>query len=77
EKYDMGKVVIDPVIITKHGNSLFDDDAYHTFLNRLLPLADIITPNYYEQKTLTELPLDSEAEILVGAKKLQDFGAKN
>ncbi|APT14088.1 bifunctional hydroxymethylpyrimidine kinase/phosphomethylpyrimidine kinase [Lactobacillus jensenii] len=77
EKYDMGKVVIDPVIITKHGNSLLDDDAYQTFLNRLLPLADIITPNYYEQKKLTELPLDSEAEILVGAKKLQDLGAKN
>lgn len=77
EKYDMGKVVIDPVIITKHGNSLLDDDAYQTFLNRLLPLADIITPNYYEQKKLTELPLDFEAEILVGAKKLQDLGAKN
>lgn len=77
EKYDMGKVVIDPVIITKHGNSLLDDDAYQTFLNRLLPLADIITPNYYEQKKLTELPLDSESEILVGAKKLQDLGAKN
>ena len=47
EKYDFGKIVIDPVISTKHGNTLMDDDSYNTFINRLVPLADVITPNFY------------------------------
>ncbi|MGN1271580.1 MAG: bifunctional hydroxymethylpyrimidine kinase/phosphomethylpyrimidine kinase, partial [Lactobacillus sp.] len=39
EKYDFGKIVIDPVISTKHGNTLMDDDSYNTFIKRLVPLA--------------------------------------
>lgn len=77
EKYDFGKIVIDPVISTKHGNTLMDDDSYNTFLKRLVPLADIITPNFYEQKKLTGLKLNNLAEIKKGAKMLQKMGAKN
>ncbi|KRL63023.1 bifunctional hydroxymethylpyrimidine kinase/phosphomethylpyrimidine kinase [Lactobacillus psittaci] len=77
EKYDMGKIVIDPVIITKHGASLLDDDAYDAFIKRLLPLSDIITPNFYEQEKLVGQTLETEADIITGAKKLQALGAKN
>lgn len=77
EKYDFGKIVIDPVISTKHGNTLMDDDSYNTFIKRLVPLADIITPNFYEQQKLTNLELNSLTEIKKGAKILQDMGAKN
>ena len=77
EKYDFGKIVIDPVISTKHGNTLMDDDSYQTFIKRLVPLAEIITPNYYEQKKLTGLELNSLEEIKDGAKMLQAMGAKN
>lgn len=77
EKYDMGKIVIDPVIITKHGASLLDDNAYQTFLNRLLPLADVITPNFYEQERLTQMQLNSPKKVREGAKMLQNMGTKN
>lgn len=77
EKYDMGKIVLDPVIITKHGATLLDDDAYQTFLDQLLPLADVITPNFYEQQKLTGMKLENKEEIHAGAKKLQEMGAKN
>ena len=63
--------------MTKHGDTLLDDDAYQAFLEQLMPLADIITPNFYEQKKLTGLNLASKDEIHQGAKKLQDMGAKN
>lgn len=75
--YNMGKIVLDPVIITKHGASLLDDDAYQTFLNELMPLATIITPNFYEQQKLTGLELNTPEEVERGAKILQDMGAKN
>ena len=77
EKYDFGKIVIDPVISTKHGNTLMDDDSYNTFINRLVPLADVITPNFYEQKKLTGLELNDIEEVKKGAKMLQEMGAKN
>ncbi|WEV52062.1 bifunctional hydroxymethylpyrimidine kinase/phosphomethylpyrimidine kinase [Lactobacillus sp. ESL0731] len=76
-KYDMGKIVLDPVIMTKHGNTLLDDDAYQAFLDELLPMADIITPNFYEQQKLTGLDLNNIEEIKQGARKLQQMGAKN
>ncbi|WEV43752.1 bifunctional hydroxymethylpyrimidine kinase/phosphomethylpyrimidine kinase [Lactobacillus sp. ESL0684] len=75
--YHMGKIVIDPVIMTKHGDTLLDDDAYQTFLTELLPLADIITPNFYEQQRLTASTLGNKAAIKQGAIKLQKMGAKN
>lgn len=77
EKYDFGKIVIDPVISTKHGNTLMDDDSYNTFIKRLIPLAEIITPNFYEQRKLTGLKLNNLADIKKGAKMLQKMGAKN
>lgn len=77
KKYNFGHLVVDPVIITKHGAALLDDDAYQTFLNDLLPLAEVITPNFYEQQKLTGLQLTSLAEIKAGAKKLQALGARN
>lgn len=77
EKYNFGKIVIDPVISTKHGNTLMDNDSYNTFIKRLVPLADIITPNFYEQRKLTGLELNDLEEIKKGAKMLQDMGAKN
>lgn len=77
KKYNWGHLVIDPVIITKHGAALLDDDAYQTFLNDLLPLAEVITPNFYEQQKLTGMGLASTEEVRTGAKKLQAMGAKN
>ncbi len=76
-KYDMGKIVLDPVIMTKHGDTLLDDDAYQAFLDDLMPLADIITPNFYEQQKLIGSKLASKDEIKRGAQKLQELGAKN
>ncbi len=77
EKYNFGKIVIDPVISTKHGNTLMDEDSYNTFIKRLVPLADIITPNFYEQRKLTGLELNDLDEVKKGAKMLQKMGAKN
>lgn len=77
KKYKMPNIVLDPVIITKHGATLLADDAYQAFLDELLPLATIITPNYYEAQKLTELALKDDEEIKQAAHKLQKMGAKN
>src|SRR5699024_11218873 len=64
-------------IITKHGATLLADDAYQAFLDELVPLATIITPNFFEAQKLTGLELKNEDEIKQGARKLQKMGVKN
>ncbi|MBD5429619.1 bifunctional hydroxymethylpyrimidine kinase/phosphomethylpyrimidine kinase [Lactobacillus sp.] len=76
-KYQMQNIVLDPVIITKHGATLLEDDAYQAFLDKLLPLATIITPNFYEAQKLTDLELKDDDEIKRGAQMLQNMGARN
>lgn len=77
KKFNFKNIVIDPVIITKHGAELLEKGAYETFIDRLIPLADVITPNFYEGQKLTGLSLTTDEEIIAGAKKLQNLGAKN
>lgn len=77
KKYKMKNIVLDPVIITKHGATLLADDAYQAFLDELLPLATIITPNFYEAQKLTGLELKNDDEIKRGAQMLQNMGARN
>ncbi len=72
-----GFFVLDPVIITKHGAMLLEEDAYQTLIDRLFPLADIITPNFYEAKKLSGMELNSREEIVLAAHKLQELGPKN
>lgn len=74
---DFGFFVLDPVIITKHGNSLLEESAYQTLLSDLLPLADMITPNFFEAQKLAEMEINTEEDMLVAAKKLQNLGVKN
>jgi hydroxymethylpyrimidine/phosphomethylpyrimidine kinase len=45
--------VVDPVMISKTGFKLLQDEAIDTLIDELLPLATIITPNVHEAAHLT------------------------
>lgn len=77
KEYDFGKLVVDPVIITKHGNMLLEEEAYDELRTNLLPLADIITPNFYETEKIAEIKLSNETDIMQAAEILQSDGVKN
>ncbi len=74
---DFGPLVVDPVIITKHGAMLLEQGAYDRFRERIIPLATVITPNFFEAQKLTERRLDTPAEIRAAAADLHRLGAKN
>lgn len=77
KKYDFGTLIIDPVIITKHGNTLLEEEAYNELRTNLLPMADVITPNYYEAQKITEMELSSDNDVMRAAKTLQQMGTEN
>ncbi|MFD1486224.1 bifunctional hydroxymethylpyrimidine kinase/phosphomethylpyrimidine kinase [Lacticaseibacillus baoqingensis] len=76
-QYDFGPLVLDPVISTKHGNMLLETAAFETLKTALIPLATVITPNFYEAEHLTGMTLDSDARIIAAAHQIQAMGAKN
>lgn len=77
QQVDFGPLVVDPVISTKHGAMLMEQAAYDEFKQRIIPLATVITPNFFEAQKLTESDLATPEQIVAGAVKLQQMGAKN
>ena len=65
-------LVVDPVLIASSGAQLLQDDAVETLVQRLFPLAAVVTPNLPEAETLTGMPGASRQEL---AERLVELGA--
>ncbi len=52
-------VVVDPVMIAESGAPLLDDAARGVLVERLLPLASVVTPNIPEAQSLTGAPKET------------------
>lgn len=76
-KKQLGKLIVDPVIVTKHGNFLLDKMAYKDFVNLIVPMADVITPNIYEAQVLSGMKIKSITDMKTAAEIIQKLGAKN
>jgi hydroxymethylpyrimidine/phosphomethylpyrimidine kinase len=70
-------LVIDPVMISKHGAPLMSAEARAGFVKLLLPHAALITPNLHESAELTGSPqITTVAEMRRAAEHLHDRGAR-
>lgn len=77
DKRPYSRLVVDPVMISKHGDPLLPEAAQGAMRDHLLPHAALATPNRHEAKALTGRKvrnLDSMKEV---AKQIHDFGADN
>lgn len=68
-------LVIDPVMIGKHGAALLNADAIAVFKRLLVPRAFLITPNLMEAAALTGRDVETEEHMAAAATALVDFGA--
>jgi hydroxymethylpyrimidine/phosphomethylpyrimidine kinase len=67
-------VVVDPVAVSKHGDSLLSAGTLEMVRDRLLPLATIVTPNLFEAELLTGTKITNEAQMVVAAKIIRAMG---
>lgn len=58
--WDAQNVVLDPVMVATSGARLIAEDAQTALVERLFPLATVITPNIPEAQTLLDYEIDSE-----------------
>lgn len=76
-KVDFGPLVIDPVMIAKGGHTLLADTAIDCIKEKLVPLANLITPNIPEAEKLTGRSIKTHEQMIDAAKALQQMGALN
>ena len=69
-------IVLDPVMIAKGGSALIEEDAVWALMQRLLPLASVITPNAPELEALTETDVTDAADMLLAAQELLNAGPR-
>ncbi len=68
-------VVLDPVLKSTSGSDLLDRAGRKVLVEKLLPLARVITPNVVEAAALTGLPVSNPEDMTAAALKLHDMGA--
>jgi hydroxymethylpyrimidine/phosphomethylpyrimidine kinase len=69
-------IVVDPVGVSKHGDSLLAADALDAVREELLPVATLVTPNLHEVTQLTGIEVASEGELLAAAQAMHAFGSR-
>jgi hydroxymethylpyrimidine/phosphomethylpyrimidine kinase len=70
-------VVLDPVMVAKSGDALLADDAVATLRARMLPLADLLTPNLPEAARLLDAPeATNETDMLEQGRALLALGPR-
>lgn len=77
KQFDFGPLVVDPVITTKHGAQLLEAAAFEALKEKLLPLATVATPNFFEAQLLTGRTIDNEQQQTAAAKDIQSLGVQN
>ena len=70
-------IVVDPVVRSTSGFDLIDDAALRSLIEKLFPLADLITPNIPEAERISGVAIESESDIHDAASVMRELGAKN
>ncbi len=72
--HDLRPFVVDPVMISKTGFKLLQDEAIDTLVNDLLPLATLVTPNVHEAEHLTDVEIDTPDDLRAAGAALLEYG---
>ncbi len=68
-------LVVDPVMISKHGLPLVTERARAALAAELLPHAFLVTPNLHEASVLAGMPIRDESDMEEAARRIVKLGA--
>jgi hydroxymethylpyrimidine kinase / phosphomethylpyrimidine kinase / thiamine-phosphate diphosphorylase len=71
------KLVVDPVMVAKGGAALLRKEAEAELIQRLLPLAYVVTPNLGEAEALTGLTVRTVQQMELAARHIHAKGARH
>ncbi|MEP0813965.1 MAG: bifunctional hydroxymethylpyrimidine kinase/phosphomethylpyrimidine kinase [bacterium] len=76
KEHSIENLVVDPVMISKHGSRLIEQTAAEALMKLLCPLATIITPNAHEAAAMLDTKVENLGDPGKAALELCRFGSK-
>ena len=74
-KTRLPNIVLDPILKSSSGADLLDNAGTRLLIERLIPLADVVTPNVDEATAITSNKIKDLEDMKVAAAKLHELGA--
>ncbi|MDI9640166.1 bifunctional hydroxymethylpyrimidine kinase/phosphomethylpyrimidine kinase [Geitlerinema splendidum] len=68
--YPFANLVVDPVMVSRTGAQLIDDEAIAILREQLIPQATLVTPNRYEAQILSGLLIQSLDDMRAAAQRI-------
>ncbi|MCS6873830.1 MAG: bifunctional hydroxymethylpyrimidine kinase/phosphomethylpyrimidine kinase [Pyrinomonadaceae bacterium] len=69
-------LILDPVVRSTSGYDLIDDIALKSLIEKLFPLALVVTPNIPEAERICKMRIENLEDVKNAAKQILNFGAK-
>ena len=76
EKYHPSHVVLDPILTSSTGGILLEPDAITLLKSRLIPLAEVVTPNIPEAERIAEKNISSLEDMKKAGKLILKLGCE-
>ena len=74
--HGINRLVVDPVFVSKGGDSLLMPDAVAALRTHILPLAEVVTPNLHEARGLLGGRIETIDEMKEAARSLRSLGPR-
>lgn len=75
-RHRLDRLVVDPVCASKHGDPLLRPDALDALRERILPLAEVVTPNLGEVALLTGVKVHQVGDLRAAAEAVKALGPR-
>ena len=72
QEYGARHIVVDPVMVATSGSKLLRDDAVDALTARLLPMAEVLTPNIPEAEILSGMSIKNAADMEKAAQTISE-----
>ena len=76
-EHPIDKLVVDPVMVAKSGDSLLQPDAVEALIRHILPLALVVTPNLPEAEVLSGITVSNREDMEEAARRIGKLGARH
>ena len=77
QKYKHIPIVFDPVMVATSGHRLIEDETIAVIIEKLLPIAAIITPNMDEAAILSNMTVETLEDMAQAGAYIKNLGCRN
>ena len=70
-------IIVDPVFFSSSGFALLKSDSFKNYIDKILPLSTVITPNFKEAEILSNTKIWNKNSVIESLNVIRKLGPKN